>query len=363
VLVIDFVYYNCKLNKEAPLRRNREWRLRTPVTLKAFKENVSRCNWESVYVNDANEAYSSFLNIYLKLYETNCPLKMYIEKKREQKPWMTKGLLNACKKKNTLYRVFLKQRTEKAEIKYKAYKNKLTKILRLRKETYYSSCLEENKGNMKGTWKIINGLIRKKVNEDAYPKFIIKDNRCIDKKQDVAEEFNDFFVNVGLNLARDIVEPKEKNGLDELIENNLQSLYLSEVCESEVRGTVLNCKSKRSQDCNKIDMSLVKETIEEIIKPLTHVCNVSFRTGIFPDQMKVAKVIPLFKAGNKNDLSNYRPVSLLPQFSKILEKRFVKRLDRFINKYNILIEQQYGFQAKHRLNKRFLFVITLCPIY
>lgn len=124
---------------------------------------------------------------------------------------------------------------------------------------------------------------------------------CIDKKQDVAEEFNDFFVNVGLNLARDIVEPKEKNGLDELIENNLQSLYLSEVSESEVRGTVLNYKSKRSQDCNNIDMSLVKETIEEIIKPLTHICNVSFRTGIFPDQMKVAKVIPLFKAGNKND--------------------------------------------------------------
>jgi len=93
-------------------------------------------------------------------------------------------------------------------------------------------------------------------------------------------------------------------------------------------------------------MSLVKETIEEIIKPLTHVCNVSFRTGIFPDQMKVAKVIPLFKAGNKNDLSNYRPVSLLPQFSKILEKLFVKRLDSFINTYNILIEQQYGFQAK-----------------
>jgi len=53
-------------------------------------------------------------------------------------------------------------------------------------------------------------------------------------------------------------------------------LYPSEVSESEVRGTVLNCKSTRSQDCNKIDMSLVKETIEEIIKPLTHVCNVSF---------------------------------------------------------------------------------------
>lgn len=62
-----FVYYNCKLNGEAPVRRKREWRLRTPVTLKAFKEDLLRYNWETVYVNDANEAYSSFLNIYLKL--------------------------------------------------------------------------------------------------------------------------------------------------------------------------------------------------------------------------------------------------------------------------------------------------------
>uniref|UniRef100_A0A672GN57 Reverse transcriptase domain-containing protein n=1 Tax=Salarias fasciatus TaxID=181472 RepID=A0A672GN57_SALFA len=63
--------------------------------------------------------------------------------------------------------------------------------------------------------------------------------------------------------------------------------------------------------------------------------------------MKIAKVIPLFKKGNKNDVSNYRPISLLPQLSKILEKLFVIRLNKFIVKHNILSNNQYGFRTNH----------------
>ncbi len=81
-------------------------------------------------------------------------------------------------------------------------------------------------------------------------------------------------------------------------------------------------------------MSLVKKIIDGIIEPLKHVCNLSFTMGRFPDKIKVAKVIPLYKDGDKHHFSNYRPVSLLPQFAKILEKLFVKRLDNFIDNNN-----------------------------
>ena len=73
-------------------------------------------------------------------------------------------------------------------------------------------------------------------------------------------------------------------------------------------------------------------------------CNLSLKSGIFPDGMKVAKVIPLFKSGDDELFNNYRPVSLLLQFSKILEKAFKKRLDSFINKYNLLSNSQYRFR-------------------
>ncbi len=85
-------------------------------------------------------------------------------------------------------------------------------------------------------------------------------------------------------------------------------------------------------DCNDIDMKLVKQISVGISKPLTYICNLSFRTGTFPRNMKIAKVMPLFKSGDSHNFTNYRPVSLLPQFSKILEKLFNNRLDAFIEK-------------------------------
>ena len=85
-------------------------------------------------------------------------------------------------------------------------------------------------------------------------------------------------------------------------------------------------------------MIILKKTIDRIIKPLCHILNLSFSTGTFPNRMKVAKVIPLFKDGDKNSFTNYRPVSLLSQFSKVLEKLFVEKLEEFIQKNKLLSE-------------------------
>ena len=83
-----------------------------------------------------------------------------------------------------------------------------------------------------------------------------------------------------------------------------------------------------------IDMTIIKTIIYEIVTPFTYICNQSFLSGTFPNKMKLAKVIPLYKTGKQNVFTNYRPVSLLPQFSKILDKLFSEQLDVFIEKQN-----------------------------
>ena len=103
-------------------------------------------------------------------------------------------------------------------------------------------------------------------------------------------------------------------------------------------------EDKNSTDSNDLSMSILKKVFNSICAPLTNICNKSLLNGVFPDSMKVAKVIPLFKSGGNEVFTNYRPVSLLSQFSKILEKLFDKRLDSFIDKHNILVEEQYGFR-------------------
>lgn len=93
-------------------------------------------------MSDVNRAYETFLTVISGLYDKHCPLvKKIVQKKYVEKPWISKGIINACKKKNLLYKEFLKKRTIEAEQKYKLYKNKLTQIIRCSKVDYYSNLL------------------------------------------------------------------------------------------------------------------------------------------------------------------------------------------------------------------------------
>ena len=121
-------------------------------------------------------------------------------------------------------------------------------------------------------------------------------------------------------------------------------MFLKSVTQAEIIKLVNNTKSKKFKDHDGIDMCLVKKLIPYLVVPLEHIFNISLQTGVFPDGMKIARVIPLFKNGNINDFTNYRPISLLSQFSKILEKIFHNRMMSFIEENNILYESQYGFR-------------------
>ena len=180
----------------------------------------------------------------------------------------------------------------------------------------------------------------------------------------VAEEFNTFFVNVGPDLAGQIPNPTPSDPTPEsFVKDNLTSMFLTAVDEAEVIEVVQNCENKTSTDCDGIDMTVLKKVIDGISKPLAYIVNSSFQTGIFPDRMKIAKVIPLYKANNKHHFTNYRPVSLLSQFSKILEKLFNKRLDLFIEKNTLLSHSQYGFRSQRSTSLALLELIEGITTY
>ncbi len=258
--------------------------------------------------------------------------------------WISKRLKNACKKKNTLYREFIKYRTTEAENKYKKYKNKLTNIMRTCKKEYYSKILENNKNNIKSIWNILNSVLRDTPRLVNYPQYFSGTENNINKMEDVVNEFNRYFASIGPTLARKIpVSDTPYHATS--IEKNSSSIYLKLVLEKEIIDIVNTCKNKTSSDCEDIGMDTVKRVIEGISKPLTHICNLSFQTGQFPNKMKTAKVIPMYKSGNKHHFTNYRPISLLPQFSKILEKAFNDRLCNFLDKHKLLNDSQYGFRT------------------
>ena len=131
-----------------------------------------------------------------------------------------------------------------------------------------------------------------------------------------------------------------------MLKRNESSMFINPVDEKEVLSITQCCSNKTSIDCNDLSMTVVKHIIDVVVKPFQYICNLSFEKGVVPRQMKIAKVVPLYKSGNKSEFNNYRPVSLLPQFSKILEKLFDSRLQKFIDKYKLLSNSQYGFRSK-----------------
>ncbi len=152
-------------------------------------------------------------------------------------------------------------------------------------------------------------------------------------------------MSVGPKLSEEIQDPVSSEDWNEnLIERNPNSMFLTEVEEKYVIHIVNKCKYKTSTDCNDVDLIIVKKLIEGISKPVTYICDLLFQTGKFPNKMKIAKVVPLYKTGDRHNFSNYRSVSLLPQLSKILEKIFNNRLDKFLEGHKSISDSQYRFR-------------------
>ena len=213
-------------------------------------ESLSQEMWNNVLQSDdVNVAYINFIETFSKLYNLHCPVKKAHAKGIYKKPWITNGLKNACRKKNGLYRSFLRERTHTSEYRYKTYKNKLTSVLRLAEKAYYSKMLLEKRGNIKETWAILNTVLGKQRKSVNYPTHLMQRDIHITSKENMANEFNTFCTNVGPNLANDITEPDENISIyDYLGESIEQSLFMRPVDEEEVITTVTGCTKKRSSD-------------------------------------------------------------------------------------------------------------------
>ncbi|PNF26486.1 hypothetical protein B7P43_G14318 [Cryptotermes secundus] len=129
------------------------------------------------------------------------------------------------------------------------------------------------------------------------------------------------------------------------IPRNANMMFVAPITEEEVLNVTGKLKNKYSSGFDEIPASLIKHCIQFINKPLTFIFNLSLNTGTFPNLMKIAKVRPILKKGRIQDITNYRPISILPAFSKIFETLIHNRVISFLNKYNLISSAQNGFRA------------------
>jgi hypothetical protein len=188
-------------------------------------------------------------------------------------------------------------------------------------------------------------VINKQNNKKELPTKIKINNLEITNKCEIAETFNNFFINIGKNISDSIKTNKNPNNYMPEIKPN--SMYLTPTDPLNVINIAKSLRPKTSSGFDNISTKLMLQIIDKVAVHFTHIVNLSFLNGVAPKQMKVAKVIPIHKAGNPLNVNNYRPISLLPAFSKLLEKLMYTRLMDYIEKNKILYKHQYGFRKGH----------------
>ena len=137
-----------------------------------------------------------------------------------------------------------------------------------------------------------------------------------------------------------------------------QSLFLSPTTSFEVFNLISGLKNTKSNGKDNISAYFLKVAAKVIAALLAQLFNYSFLLGIFPASLKIAKIEPIYKSGDKSDVSNYRPISILSPISKILEKLIHVRSINFFNKHSVLLPIQYGFRVNHSTSHALTDVLT-----
>ena len=228
--------------------------------------------------------------------------------------------------------------------RYKHFRMRFNYLLRKCQRDYYENYLKSNKCNLRKTWSVLKKIINKTSQSENSETFVIN-NKQITDKHVIANSFNKYFINIGPNLSKTLLST-DSSPLQNMPNSVANTIFLNPVVEDEVKTLIKNLKPAATGWDN-ISTSIVKTMYQSFITPLTHVLNLSITNGVFPNSMKIAKVLPLFKNGRKNNILNYRPISILPLFSKILERLMYNRLVLFIDKNDILYKNQFGFRTKH----------------
>ena len=311
-----------------------------------FKRDFKKFN-EDEFVSDVNSVrllphnstdldgkFQHFQDKILESINKHAPLKKLSNKqaKLRKKPWITSGILKSISMKNKLYKRFLKSKDNFWYQRYKYYRDMLNRLIRKSKSNYYKDYFENCRNNAKKTWKGINDLLGKTSKKNSSGISIKIGNSIIDNQKTVANNFNEFFTGIAQNLVNKLGTTSMKY-TDYLNDPQPNSLFLKPVTEFEVCDVISNLDAKKSSDAYGIPIKLVKMIKHAIIGPLTLLINESFTSGNCPRIMKYAKVIQIFKANSPFEVTNYRPISLLPIFNKLMEKLMYVRVSNFLESH------------------------------
>ena len=352
-LLIDSTVLN-KAKNNSTTRSNENFRQMSEENLANFKTQISGADWGFINRCDsADTKFELFESKYREIYDNCFPMKCKLKKKRKfEKPWLLPWLSEACDRKNKCYIAFVKCPTTINKTKYLKYKRFVAKHIRKAKSKYYESYFKRYADDGRKQWSMINELLnRKPRRKNNISKLIHKDNTkttTITEPHEIANRFNDYFCNIAQRLKEEDGHLGDRGRPPESTlnysERSILAMPETSCTVTEIEKYISDLKNKATSNLAILPFKSVSKEIAPIIQ---HLLQASFTQGIFPSNLKCAKVIPLYKSGSRSEISNYRPISLLSCFSKIYERAMQKKLVNFFDTHNKFFGSQFGFRSGH----------------
>ena len=228
----------------------------------------------------------------------------------------------------------------------KVYNGILNRNIRLAKKGYYARQFEKYRCDIRKTWDTLKSIINKLKSKSVYSNTFFFDGRQVNNITTIANKFNEYFTAIGSDLA-DAIDISGKPIFSSYLRNASVTNFIFTYTNSDEVLTLINgLKPKHSSGHDEISSKLLND-IGVVIAPTLSVINQSLCTGVFPDKLKIAEVIPLFKKGDESLIENYRPISLLSSISKVFERIVFNQLYKYLDDNNLLFDSPYGFRKHH----------------
>lgn len=312
--------------------------------IESFCRHLVLESWFEVFQSTVSEKYNNFYSIYRHYFDVNFPKQYVTVKPYKAKQWIDEDLILQQNEIRELESQFRIVNDNNLKLLIRDKKRDLRNNVISNKKNYFKEKIVNSKNKIKTTWDLVKMEAGKQPNSISNIK-LFHQNEYITDPTVICNIFNDFFVSAVKKLVIPQITEYSVNYSLLNVSQATTKFQFEMVTENEIGKIVSSFDNKYSTGNDDIPITIIKSSLPFIIIPLTHIINNSLISGIFPDRFKIARVVPIFKKGSLDNVECYRPISLLPVFSKILEKVVFNQFFNYLENNNLLDKQQHGFRS------------------
>ena len=350
------IFCNRKLNASVPKA------IHTTIQYRSYKtfNEINFCNdlnnicWSHLKdMDDIDSIVLHWNKLFMNVVDTHVPLKIKRVKHKYQPDWFNADILQAIQERDQF-------KSSNMHEEYKHARNTVIKLIRKARKHTYESKINKRQNNPASIWRLFKEFgASRKSNTIEEILSIEEGGQTYTDQTEIVHAFNNFFINVASNI-KDPIPSSNFEYLKDYIDKKVPADMFFEIPNISIEAVYLSLKNldiSKSTGLDKIGPRLLRTAASCIAPMVTFMINHSLNTSTFPAVWKEAKVKPLFKKGSSADVNNYRPISILPTLSKLIEKHVHVSFVNFLNSFKLLHATQSGFRKGHSTESAMTYMV------